>query len=280
MPHVRKTKQRPSISKRAKIIAGICAVLAIALAFTGLYVQGQEREREVAEQVAAFTPAPVQRLTPEAERDPIVVGDFDAAATKLRDTVEPFTLTVVGDSTGFPAQGWVEASLRVIGEQTGRTYSIRTWNNDTGAYGPARVFGEGEPDLIVWNGSAPGKDAGYSLDNIAGLIPEPSDILVINHGHNVAAPDTLDRLIREAATTTGPDRAVAIVKQNPQTGPTARRQEQNTQRVASIAEVNPGIALIDAHTAVPPALVLPDGIHPTDEGYQAWADAFLTRLGF
>jgi lysophospholipase L1-like esterase len=228
----------------------------------------------------SYTPEPLP--TPTAVALP-KISSFDAAAQKLRTTEDPFTLTIVGDSTGFAEQGWVVASLKDINRATGRTIEFSTWNMASGKYDPARTIGTGAPTLTVWNGSAPGKDATYSRTNLAALMPAKTDLLIINHGHNVGLPDTMRTMLVDAAAKAGPGSAVAIMKQNPEVGAGQSAQENRMKAVASIAADFPGVELIDAFAAFDvrnPALLMPDGVHPTAEGYRLWADVFLRRLGF
>lgn len=77
MPHVLKTKHRPSISKRAKIITAVCTLLAVVLAFGGLYVKQLEVRAAAAAEAASFVPAKIK----PAERDPIVAFLGDSFTT-------------------------------------------------------------------------------------------------------------------------------------------------------------------------------------------------------
>ncbi|OUM40861.1 SGNH/GDSL hydrolase family protein [Arthrobacter sedimenti] len=59
LPYIRKKKRRPSISRRASIVAVVCAVLAVVLCFTGLFVTQREVVQANAEAASEFTSAPV-----------------------------------------------------------------------------------------------------------------------------------------------------------------------------------------------------------------------------
>lgn len=264
---------------RTKFVLLACLAAAVVAMLGFTFAKQQELVAHNAVEVAKYTPKPVPTETPIS----VKVGDFKAAANKLRTTDAPFTLAIVGDSTGFPDQGWLVTSLRDIHEATGRVIALHTWNNETAEYGPVRIIGEGKPTLTVWNGSAPGKDAAYSLQNLNALMPKTPDMLILNHGHNVKLTGTLRGLIVQTAAKAGPKAAVGIMKQNPETTAGQAFQASRMATVDAAAKEFKGIQLIDAYAvfdATNPKLIMEDGIHPTAEGYRLWADVFLRRLGF
>lgn len=264
-----------------KLVVFACLAAAVVAVLGGMFVNQQELLARNVSEAAKFTPKPVPTAT--AATVSVKVANLKAAADKLRTTDEPFTLTVVGDSTGFPDQGWLVTSLRDIHEATGRVIALHTWNNETTEYGPVRIIGEGEPTLTVWNGSAPGKDAAYSLQNLNALMPKTPDMLILNHGHNVKLTGTLRSLVVQTAAKAGPKAAVGIMKQNPETSAGQAFQASRMATVDAAAKEFKGVQLIDAYSAFDlnnPKLLTDDGIHPTAEGYRLWADVFLRRLGF
>lgn len=229
-------------------------------------------DRNVANRPASSAPA---------VQEPLDVGDFDAVAAKLRTTPEPITITVIGDSTGYPPQAWVETSLKDIANSTGRAVTLHVWDNNAAAYSPPRKVGTGEPTLTVWNGSASGKDAQYSLNNLDALMPETPDLLIINHGHNVGLTSSIEGLLVEASRK-APGAAVAVMKQNKETLTTAAVQSLRMAEVQQIAAKYPGVRLIDAFALFPDTggtLMMDDGVHPNAAGYRVWADEFLKALG-
>lgn len=221
-------------------------------------------------------------VSPAPAKEQLTVGDFDAVAPKLRASDAPLKIAVIGDSTGYPAQGWVETALKDIATKADRAVTIRTWDNNTAQYGPARTIGTGEPTLTVWNGSASGKDAQYSLTNLNTLLPEAPDMLIINHGHNVGLSSTIEGLLIQASKK-APGAAVAVMKQNKESGVGASAQSLKMAEVEKMAGKYPGVRLIDAFSKFPDnggALMMDDGVHPNAAGYRVWADEFLKALGF
>lgn len=238
----------------------------------------------VSEKVQAYYDQNVSdsRSAPAYASTALVVADFEAAAAKLREAKEPFSLTVIGDSTSYAKQGWVEVSAREISERSGRAVSIQTWNIETNAYDPEQLIGQGEPLLTIWNGSAPGRDAEYSMKNLAALMPQKPDLLVFNHGHNVAEMESLRGLIYNAATTAGSQTAVAVMKQNPRVDEGAAAHVAKMELLPQMVADYPGVKLIDGFAAFgqdATSLLLEDGVHPNQFGYQKWADVFMQSLG-
>lgn len=261
------------------LLAVLAAAVVTLLGF--IYVNQQAVITQNVAEAAKFTPKPVPTAT--AATVSVKVAAFKAATDKLRTTDAPFVLQVVGDSTGFPDQGWLVTSLQDIHEATGRVIALHTWNNETTKYDPVRIIGDGEPTLTVWNGSAPAKDAAYSMQNLATLMPVKPDLLILNHGHNVKLIGTLRSLLVQTAAKAGPKAAVAVMKQNPEAGAGQAFQAARMATVEATAKEFRGIELIDAYAVFDlknPKLILEDGIHPTAEGYRLWADVFLRRLGF
>jgi hypothetical protein len=267
---------------RIKFVLLACLAVAVVAVLGFTFAKQQELIAHNVVEAAKFTPKPVPKAT--AATVSVKVASFKAATDKLRTTDAPFVLQVVGDSTGFPDQGWLVTALQDIQESTGRVIALHTWNNETAKYDPARIMGEGEPTLTVWNGSAPGKDAAYSLNNLSALMSVKNpDMLILNHGHNVKLTGTIRSLVVQAAEKAGPKTAVAIMKQNPESSAGQAFQASRMAMVDATAKEFKGVQLIDAYSAFDvtnPKLLMSDGIHPTAEGYRLWADVFLRRLGF
>lgn len=100
MPSVRRTKRRPSITRRAKVIAAICTGVAVALVFSGLILKQQERLAANAAEAATYMPATVAPPKTAAEPTPEVSATFEDAP-KLevqRPDGEPLPVLFVGDS--------------------------------------------------------------------------------------------------------------------------------------------------------------------------------------
>lgn len=270
------TKRR--ISTRVQLI-GIGALLVAISIPLAIGMQGQQEAlAKHAAEAAAYKPAPVTLPTQQA----LKVGSFKAAAAKLREAKSPFTLTVIGDSTGFPKQGWVEVIAQEISGRSNRAVSVRTWNMNTSSYDAEHRYGEGEPLLTIWNGSAPGRDAAYSYAHLTEMVKGRSDLVIINHGHNVPDIQYLRHLTYRLAEVSG-GAAMAITKQNPRTDVGAKEQAEKMAAVAPMVSELPGVVLLDAwaaYPADPTPWLSKDGVHPSPEGYQAWANVVLARLGF
>lgn len=281
-----KSSRRPRRDIRKSLPLVGLGALALVTAGVVAFAVGQEPS---APPVGAAS-APAVSFSPAPEATVQMVGAVPVAEVvpALADPAQNFTLTVVGDSTGFPRQGWVEATMRQVRAATGRTISMRTWNQEKGEYDAPRVFGSGEPTLIVWNGSAPGRDAGYSVQNLDALMPEPSDLVIVNHGHNIAAPAyaeaQLGRLFDAIRPKLATSTAVLMTTQNPETGPGVERQKAVTDASKQTAE-RYGVEVLDPYAAYEqradmPALLMPDGVHPNEVGYRVWAELVTQKLGF
>lgn len=250
----------------------------------------------VADGMAANKPAPVPEQVQQYYNENIAsakpamagetqaalkVGDFQSVVEKLRSGAQPFTITVIGDSTGYPKQGWVEFAAESLSKTLSRTVTVSVWNQDTSSYDAPHSYGSGDPAVTIWNGSASGKDPVYSMANLSKLNKGPSDLVVINHGHNVQGIETVRNLMYQVANVSG-GAAMAVVKQNPRTDPGAPGQEDRVKKIEGIAASFPGVQLLNVHEAFPadPAPWLSaDGVHPNNQGYRAWADVFLASVG-
>lgn len=252
-----------------------------------IFVLTVDRTRSVSQSSSVTAPSPSLAPTGPEVSD-FGFAPFSAAVEKVQTPDTDFTLTVIGDSTGFAAQGWVEVAAQDITAETGQTLAIHTWNKETGQYDEARVFPGGGSTLTVWNGSAPGEDANYSRSNIGALLPDHSDLIVVNHGHNIAGTpsmainDVYTLVDRIGELTDSP--SVAVMKQNPQTGETAEHHAAMLKQIDQVPEAYENVELINATAAFRDegmdGLILDDGIHPTEDGYRVWADVFLDQLGF
>lgn len=287
VPLVRKKNH---FTRQKKIRFGaIAAVALMVAALLGyLYVEQQNKISEDLASASEFTPNPVEVPSEAPAPEPLQldVAPVDDVVAKLQDPAYNFVMTVVGDSTGFPAQGWVEQSARQIRAETGRTVAIHTWNNEAEGYDPARVFGDGEPSLTIWNGSAPGKTPEYSIEHLDAIMPERSDLVVVNHGHNIPSAmgaTTSMRALLEALPLDG-STALMVMAQNPE-NVTGQRQQDVVQETTELVAQVPNVEVVDAFTAFQSAddlsaLLEEDGIHPNEAGYRIWAELFTERLGF
>lgn len=137
------------------------------------------------------------------------------------------------------------------------------------------------PILLVFNGSASGKNISYSNDDtrLALQTPIEPNIFFISYGHNEtwSVLSTWDVLATKFRTRY-PLCPIVGVTQNPQKSPRLgtqiARQQQIAAEVAQLASLR-GYGLLDAFTVLssdPSLYVMADGVHPTVEGSKVWAD--------
>ena len=205
---------------------------------------------------------------------------------------EPFTLTVIGDSTGYSTTGWVRPTVEVITAATGKAAVVHDWDATAVGYAAPVTIGDGQPTLTVWNGSASGKNADYAAENAAALMPEKSDLIIINHGHNSGAVfnamEHLKRLVSAVRTSgNGKDAALVVTAQNPRTdGEAGKVGAEVVAATKETAATYEGVTVLDVHSAFQnsgqplPSLLVSDGLHPSPAGYEVWSAAVLESLGF
>ena len=215
---------------------------------------------------------------------------FDpASVNRALEGDRPYTISVLGDSTGNYVDEWVHILARHIAAAYGRTVAVRDWDVEQNAYQVEQehLYGTGVP-VTVWNASSAGKSAEYSLENYPKMMPQPTDLTIISHGHNSpnGAAKGVVRLVDMAYRNTTPGGGVMVVLQNPRTDKFADQRTKVTDQLRQMYSGKPdtGVVLLDvnsAFTAAPdlPALLRPDGIHPNAAGSQVWADAVVQQLG-
>ncbi|GGG04008.1 hypothetical protein GCM10007304_17670 [Rhodococcoides trifolii] len=229
------------------------------------------------------TPETVIANPPSAAPANIVGAKTDLAAIgqqMLGD--QPFTMTVIGDSTGNQYAEWVYLLGRHLAD-LGRNVTVHDWSIDTNQYVSQQSFGPADgPPMVIWNGSASGKPTQYSLDNWDAMVPEPTDFFMISHGHNELTGDQAVGGIGRILARTLPE-PTAIVLQNP-------RLDENAQRQADIvaatraqfatsdaAEVDVWAAFEQQGDIAP--LLNDDRFHPSDAGEIIWANTVQQALG-
>lgn len=213
---------------------------------------------------------------------------------RLDDPRRPFTVLVFSDSTGAFRNGWVARLGAMLGSHYDRPVTANTWDGKSNPPMYSEVVwhlrdsGAGAP-IIFWNAAYPSTDAVYALENIDAMAPmqaESVDLVFVSHGHNHDVGELLpegSRLMAAAAKQFS-NAAIVDILQNPerQSAPHARTQEAGVERLAWWARTN-NFPTIDVHGAF---LARPDWenlmddslYHPTDEGYQLWADTVMTQL--
>lgn len=230
--------------------------------------------------------------TPTAEPD-LAVDDVPLAdaLARLDEPGRPFTVSIIGDSTGASGEGWQVELGRWISTEYDRPVTLHPWAVETNphAYGPTWDLGDGaNAPVTIWNGSASGRDITYSDDRLDELIPRKvtPDLIVFNHGHNLAAGEWASQAPRflEHLAQTYPSAAFLVMVQNPEVAPSPKVEAQ----VVNVADAraytqDAGVAAVDVWAAFKRAGSVAEmtdrtGFHPTPDGYQVWADALLGTL--
>lgn len=196
-----------------------------------------------------------------------------------------WTLTVLGDSTGNEPGEWVYLLGEYIGGKYQRPVTVYNWDDKASKYDAGTLItqGPGAP-VKIWNGSAPGKNADYSLQHLADLAPSPADLVVINHGHNYQTPATAVQGIKTlilAASRTSENAAFVVTVQNPWKVPT--ESSTGVQDAIKKEFTGPANGLIDVMAAfkenADPASLIKDDIHPNALGETLWAETAKKALG-
>lgn len=233
------------------------------------------------------------RWTPEPEAPKVIEPKvpLSDALSRLADKDREYNIVVFGDSTGVAGQGWQVLVPQWLGETYDREVTLHPWGRDTDAYEPAWGIGAGdEPGIVVWNGSAPGKDTAYAQkhrDAIVPIPPEAVDLVFMNFGHTERSGAMIPNVgpFMLQSQRAYPNAAIVYLKQNPDlTGsPLVQVQDLNVAGMDSWAREQQfsSIPVWDAFKAQPDVdalLDVPTMIHPNDAGYRVWADAMIAYM--
>ncbi|CAA0078343.1 Uncharacterised protein [Mycolicibacterium vanbaalenii] len=249
----------------------IAVLLAVLLTLVGC-----QREQPAYE--SRYTEPPA---TTVAERPTF---DVTSVNTALSGT-QPYTVSVLGDSTGNWINEWVHLVAQRIAAAYERQVTVHDWNPDSGEYGRDTVYGQGAP-VTIWNAAGPGESTQWSIQNFQEQVPGPVDLTIINHGHNdpKGAVSGIDRLIGMSFRKgTG---GVVVLTQNPRIDEPGRAQleaDTYTQIRDEFNNPNRGTVVVDVFAAFPQGdALLPllerDRVHPNEAGSRLWADAVATGL--
>jgi lysophospholipase L1-like esterase len=278
----RRTRRRLKIVA-ASVGGAVAAALALTVVLTSV---SHPAPPPVSDKVQAAYDAG-KTLAPTVRRVPDKLADV---LPKLHTTKDEFVLTVLGDSTGVGPQAWVRQTVERVAEASGRYTAIHEWSPDTGAYAPPVYVGpEGPVTLIVYNGSASGKNASYAAENLPALLPNKSDLIIINHGHNspalLNAMEHIKRLINMIGGTANEYSAIVVTAQNPRLDAGAAVDAEVVAATRELPVTYPSISVLDAYAAFEAAgdlepMLAGDGLHPAAPGHKVWADAAVKLLGF
>lgn len=241
---------------------------------------------------------PVDEATIAIGRDVVVEREsidtdllpFTDAWTRIDDPEREFVVVVLGDSTGNEQGEWVDRAFRMLSEELDRPLVEHPWNLQTAQYAePITVNGDAEgAPIVVWNGSASGKTAAYSLENYDRLVPQQPDVLFLNHGlNNVRRPDRVapefsDVLTRTEQTWAGTVGYAALLE-NPRFDDWAAAHDAVLDSVRSWLDERPFVLGIDVHDAYlaredVATLLTVDLLHPSPAGSQVTAETVLAAI--
>lgn len=201
-------------------------------------------------------------------------------------------MAVIGDSTGAIQDNWVRQTAQWMSTKYHRPVQLHQWSVriTPNAYLPTETIGKGaDAPIVIWNGSAEGKDVEYSLDNWAKLVPidlKTIDLAFINHGHNVGAGMLVSegRKILDRMSSTMSNAALVVIGQNPQLaegGTLGPAQTTNVRAWMSYA-TGQGYAVVDVLDVFLKygdySKLLVGSVHPNKQGFNLWADAVEKTL--
>ncbi|WP_176475355.1 SGNH/GDSL hydrolase family protein [Kocuria sp. WN036] len=259
----------------ALLVLGVCAA-------TVLGTQAQKRNADAA---SSYAPATVLKPIGQATS----FASFSDAMQDVKDNSRPWSMTVLGDSTGNEPDEWVYLVTEELAAATGRPAVIHNWSSESHSYeGSNRMEGDGEP-IIVWNGSASGESAAYTLEHRSTLSPGSPNLVVINHGHNHAtsaeASSQIATLAGRVRNASEDPPALAITLQNPRTGGQENKHANVIRHLREDWTDREDVTVLDVFAAFDKAdnlerLVHEDGTHPTEAGQRLWADTVLDVMQF
>ena len=230
---------------------------------------------------------PVLFLTtgaPEPKAAPPVPDAVETLAASLAND-RTTTFAVVGDSTGDNVGEWVYMIAVWIGTTYDKSVTIQTWDSVAGYYHPAQSMTEGKSgSVMIFNGSAPGRDMQYSTEYLAALLPSSREIgsVFVSHAHNQAPKDIKGPLtvLANAIAELHPESKLGVVLQNPDNLPDVLQRERvESMRAWAERRGIPTIDVLDAFLATGDfSPLLADRLHPNEAGYEVWASVFEAAL--
>ncbi len=285
MPSVRRTKRRPSITKRAKITTVACLGTAVVLTFTGLNLANRE---SLAENAAAAEAYNAKVTTPAIATSPATGTATSSPAPQTSEQVSldgASIISVLGDSTGNSSGEWVDLWAQDLAKNA--TVTVHMWDQlKQQYYSQPKVYGTAEKQITIWNGSMSGASADYPVDKLSVIQPETPDIVLLSFGHN-GTPQNIGPAFQatyDAIASAAPEAETSVIIQNPANPPRTERTDENQAAVKQWAGTN-GLPTLDVRSAFDTkpdltALLLDDGtgVHPNDAGSRVWADAIITAL--
>lgn len=219
-------------------------------------------------------------------------SDLHDAMVRLDDPSRPFTMVVLGDSTGADPSSWPTLVGEWISSKYNRPVTMHLWNESQSPAGylPPIKIGEGAgAPVTLYNASAAGKDAAYTSTHLDKMIPielPAVDLVLINHGHNHSLNmlvEKVDPLVRTISTA-APSAALGLILQNPEEGGQehAAVQDINTEALRQYANRS-SLETVDVREAFLSygdfRSLYRDSVHIAgEEGYRLWADVVIGAL--
>ncbi|WP_375405691.1 SGNH/GDSL hydrolase family protein [uncultured Amnibacterium sp.] len=277
---------RQSVPREHATVLGVAwywvvAIAVLVVALLVLIVVSAARastEQATAQRAAsAYTPPALPTVAP--------VASFSQAVDRLKDTSRPWTVAVVGDSTGYGPERWVDQFATQVSLERKRQVVLHDWNDESLQYDPAKTIGSGGAAITIWNAAAPGRGPDYSRAHLSTMIPKgiTPDVIIINHGHNVGPDIAVDTNGLISALRfkyrTAP---FAYTVQNPFRSDTAAEQEARASDELAYATEH-GWRVIDVYDAFTsqPALapLYEDDRHENAKGGLLWAQTVMKATG-
>jgi lysophospholipase L1-like esterase len=211
--------------------------------------------------------------------------------TRLNDRTRPFTILILGDSTGISRYGWQVLAPAEIGRAYRRTTVLHPWSGPAGYPHGTYLLNRGpNAKITVWNGSAGGADIAYTekyLPRMAPVAAPSVDLIIINQGHNEQADKVLSDMgtLVQRVTSRFRNAAVIVTEQNPDEPDFngAANQAAIVESVAKWAQ-NEHLPVVDAYSPIEDSghvgglLNKPSEVHPDAAGYRVWAKALENLL--
>ncbi|WP_317451446.1 SGNH/GDSL hydrolase family protein [Gordonia jinghuaiqii] len=162
----------------------------------------------------------------------------------------------------------------------------RAWSITTNDYGAVSGIGDGPNAPIgFWNGSAPGKDATYAVENLDKLIPAEvtPDLILLNFGHTLDPKAPLAEQVRPLLNNLRkeyPSAEFVAIKQSP----TQAGQTNALMPGYNSAMDSEGVQVIDVYSAFPSETaalrsLLRDAVNPNRAGQDLWSATVLKAFG-
>jgi hypothetical protein len=225
---------------------------------------------------------------PSASKDSEGQDPIRPVLDKLRDERTEVTITVLGDSTGDADDEWVAQLADGIAVKYERTVVYSAWDIGTSTYGAPQTFGNHQavPPVYIWNGSAAGQGPFYSQTHLPTMAPQPSDLIIISHGHNFSDPAggaaKEVQLASLASSQWDNSPQIVVVLQNARITRAAVHETSMTSLSAAFAGTSYVLVDVGAAFRAEPdlaSLLLPDGVHPNAAGQTLWLQTITDALG-